>query len=48
VGADGYDESEAQRIIRVVGGALDLPQSAGELKLLRKGDPRKVMCAALV
>jgi len=43
-----YDEREAQRIIRVVGGALGLPQSAGELRLLRKGDPRKVTCATLV
>jgi len=48
VGADGYDEREAQRIIRVVGGALGLPQSADELQRLRKDDPRKVMCAALV
>jgi hypothetical protein len=38
VGVDGYDKS----------GALGLPQSAGELKLLPKGDPRKVTCAALV
>ena len=41
-------ESEAERITRIIGPELGLPQSAGELELLRKGDSRKVLCAALV
>ncbi len=43
-----HGENEAERIIRILGGELGLPESAGELSLLRKGDSRKVICAALV
>ena len=43
-----HDEKEAERIIRIVGAEIKLPGSAAELELLRKGDPRKVMRAALV
>ena len=43
-----HDEKEAERIIRIVGAEKELPGSAAELELLRKGDPRKVLCAALV
>ena len=32
----------------LVGAALDLPRSMEELRALRKDDPRKVICAALV
>ena len=41
-------ENGAERIIRIVGAKLELPVSAAELELLRRGYPRKVMCAALV
>ena len=43
-----HGESEAERIIRMIGAELGLPKSAEELELLRKGDSRKVLCAALV
>ena len=43
-----HDEKEAERIIRIVGAEMELPGSAADLELLRKGDPRKVMRAALV
>ena len=43
-----HDEKEAERIIRIVGAEMELPGSAADLELLRKGDPRKVMCAATV
>ncbi len=43
-----HDEKEAERIIRFTGSELGLPESAGELERLRKGDPRKVICAAIV
>lgn len=43
-----HGESEAERIISTVGAALKLPDNSGELGALRKGDPRKVICAALV
>ena len=43
-----HDEKEAERIIRIVGAEIKLPGSAAELELLRKGNPRKVMRAALV
>lgn len=43
-----HGEVEAERIIRVVGAELGLPESVEELRTLRKGDPRKVICAALV
>jgi putative transposase len=35
-----HGESEAERIIRIVGSGLGLPESAEGLVLLRKGDPR--------
>ena len=41
-------EKEAERIIRIVGTEMELPGSAADLELLRKGAPRKVMCAAMV
>lgn len=43
-----HNEKEAERIIRTIGSELELPESLEELMLLRKGDPRKVACAALV
>jgi REP element-mobilizing transposase RayT len=43
-----HGEIEAERIIRIVGAELGLAESAEDLELLRKGDPRKVICAALV
>jgi len=41
-------EKEAERMIQAVGSKLGLPGSAEELQALRKGDPRKVICAARV
>ena len=38
-----HGESEAERIIRIVGAEMELPESVAELELLRKGNPRKVM-----
>ena len=43
-----HGESEAERIIWMIAAELSLPKSAEELDLLRKGDSRKVICAALV
>ena len=43
-----HDEKEAARIIRIVGAEMELSESATELELLKKGDSRKVMCAAMV
>ena len=43
-----HHENKAERIIRIVGAEMELPGSAAERELLRKGDPRKVMCAAMV
>ncbi len=43
-----HGEIEAERIIRRAGGELGLAESVEELRLLRKGDSRKVICAALV
>lgn len=43
-----HGESEADRIIRVVGAELGLPERKEELGLLRKSDPRKVICASVV
>lgn len=43
-----HGEGEAERIIRAVGAELGLPKSIEEFRTLRKGDPRKVICAALV
>ena len=41
-------EKEAERIIRFVSAEIELRGRGAELELLRKGDPRKVMCAATV
>ena len=43
-----HNENEAERILGVVGAALGLPPSREELMLLKKGDRRKVICAAIV
>lgn len=43
-----HGESEAERIIGRVGAELGLPESAEGLRTLRKGDSRKMICAALV
>jgi putative transposase len=43
-----HDQAEAERVIAVLGKKLGLPESAAELELLKKGDPRKVVCAALL
>jgi putative transposase len=43
-----HGESEAERIIRMVGAELGLPTGEEGLRALRKGDPGKVICAALV
>ena len=43
-----HGESEAERIIWMIGAELGLPKSAEKLDLLRKGDSRKVICAALM
>jgi hypothetical protein len=43
-----HGEGEAERIIRVIGAELGLPDTTEELRALRKGDPGKVICAALV
>jgi REP element-mobilizing transposase RayT len=43
-----HGKSEAERMIRVVGAELGLPESKEELAMLRKSDSRKVICAALV
>ena len=42
-----HDEKEAERIIRIVGAEMELPESAAELEVLKKGDPRRVMCVAI-
>ena len=42
-----HNESEAERILGVVGAALHLPPLREELILLKKGDRRKVICAAV-
>lgn len=42
-----HHESEAERIVVVVGAALSLPTEREELRLLKKGDRRKVICAAV-
>jgi hypothetical protein len=39
---------EAERIIRLTAGRVGLPAAAADLAKLRKGDPCKVACAALV
>jgi len=43
-----HGEGEGERIIGVIGAALGLPETIEELRALRKGDPGKVICAALV
>ena len=43
-----HGESEAERNIGLVGAALEPLRSMEELGALRKGDPRKAICAALV
>jgi hypothetical protein len=43
-----HGEGEAERIIHVIGTELGLPETIEELRALRKGDPGKVICAALV
>ncbi|MEO7339260.1 MAG: hypothetical protein ABI073_00120 [Luteolibacter sp.] len=42
-----HNENEVERILGVVGAALDLPPLREELILLKKGDRRKVICAAV-
>jgi hypothetical protein len=42
-----HNENEAERILGVVGAALDLPLLREELSLLKKSDRRKVICAAV-
>lgn len=43
-----HGQSEAERVIAALSKELGLPKSPDELMLLKKGDPRKVVCAALV
>ena len=43
-----YGERAAERIIQAVGDGLGLPRTEVELCVLRKSDPRKVICATLV
>lgn len=42
-----YNESEAERIVGAVGTALGLSMKREDLMLLKKGDRRKVICAAI-
>ena len=42
-----YNENEAERIVGVVGAALGLSTIREDLMLLKKGDRRKVICAAI-
>ena len=42
-----HQEKEAERIIRIIGAEMELPESAAELEVLKKGDPRRVMCVAI-
>jgi REP element-mobilizing transposase RayT len=42
-----HNENEAERIVRVVGAALGLSTNLEDLKLMKKGDRRKVICAAI-
>ncbi len=46
--ASAHGEAEARRLIREVGGILELPTGKRELEKLRKGDERKVMLAAVL
>ncbi len=43
-----FNEGEAERIIRRMSAELKLPAGHGDLALLRKNDPRKVLCATMV
>lgn len=43
-----HDRREAERIVAVLSAELGLPEPRAELALLKKSDPRKVICAALV
>ena len=43
-----HGEGEAERIIRVFGAEPGMPDTTKELRALRKGDPGKVICAAMV
>lgn len=43
-----HNQSEAERIIGIIGTELGLPESPDELILLKQGDLHKVACAALV
>ena len=43
-----HNQQEAERIIRLTAGCLGLPAAVADLARLRKGDPAKVTCAALV
>lgn len=43
-----HHQGEAERILSILVGRLGLPESREELALLKKSDPRKVVCAALV
>ena len=44
----GHGEIEAEWITGLVGATLEMPRSMEELGALRKGNPRRVICAALV
>jgi len=43
-----HHQGEAERIISILARDLGLPDSREELEKLKKSDPGKVMCAALV
>lgn len=43
-----HHQAEAERILSILARELGLPESRDELMKLRKSDPRKVICAALV
>jgi len=43
-----HNESEAERIIGILGAALGLPDDPDRLGLLKKSDSRKIACAAVV
>jgi hypothetical protein len=42
-----YNENEAERIVGVVGATLGLSTIREDLMLMKKGDRRKVICAAI-
>lgn len=42
-----HNEKEAERIVRAVGAALGLSTKPEDLMRLKKGDRRKVICAAI-